>query len=278
MKGLYFVSPCRDNCEVSEVVEQLLRQLEISFKNFESLTEKQRERQDKLDIKCLQIMRAIIHNEIVRINPQLLEDSPPDYRNRCVEKVHPLQNAIQDFDNAVSRVIPMLSHPNDAIVCEVLAFLKAIFFSGNRHVQQGMKHLLDTREERLFTTVQALLKNSATSFNESRGLIAEMNSRITDDIFLQTDATTLLQPPCIHNSAQQRRNKLSTNASISIDMDEGLEEDSLVHFRVAHIFTPSHAHTHPTLTAPWTTSLAINQKPSTRTRASDQFPWSPFKR
>jgi len=57
-------------------------------------------------------------------------------------------------------VIPLLSHPNDEIVREVLAFLKTIMFSGNRHVQEGMAHLLSTREERLFTMMQGLFTHA----------------------------------------------------------------------------------------------------------------------
>ena len=52
------------------------------------------------------------------------------------------------------------------IVCEVLAFLKVILYSGNRTVQEGMKHLLTTREERLFVTMRALLQHSAVTYKE----------------------------------------------------------------------------------------------------------------
>jgi len=51
-------------------------------------------------------------------------------------------------------------------VREVLAFLKAIMFSGNRHVQEGMEHLLFTREEHLFTTMQKLLTDAAITHRE----------------------------------------------------------------------------------------------------------------
>lgn len=63
-------------------------------------------------------------------------------------------------------MIPLLSHRNDDIVREVLAFLKAIMFSGNRHVQEGMEHLLSTREEHLFTTMQKLLTYAAVTHRE----------------------------------------------------------------------------------------------------------------
>ena len=66
----------------------------------------------------------------------------------------------------LSQIIPLLSHPNDEIVREVLAFLKAILFAGNRHVQKGLEYLLHTREEGLFTTMHSLLTNAAITHRE----------------------------------------------------------------------------------------------------------------
>ena len=64
------------------------------------------------------------------------------------------------------QVVPLLSHPNDEIVREVLAFLKVMLYSGNREVQQGFQHLLETREERLFTTMNGLLQHAAVTYKE----------------------------------------------------------------------------------------------------------------
>ena len=151
---------------VRPCVERLLAQLQYSFDQLQFLEEEDRRRQDELDVKCLQIMRAIIHNEIVNIDPNLKESSASGYRKRCLSRVQPIQNSIQDLGNAVSRIVPLLSHPNDDIVREVLAFLKAMLYSGNRHVQEGLNTVFDTREERLFTTMTGLLQNTAAAFNE----------------------------------------------------------------------------------------------------------------
>ena len=147
-------------------VERLLAQLQYSFDHLKILKVKERQQQDELDVKCLQIMRAIIHNEIVNIDPNLKESSASGYRKRCLSRVQPIQNSIQDLGNAVSRVVPLLSHPNDDIVREVLAFLRAMLYSGNRHVQEGLNTVFDTREKRLFTTMAGLLQNTAAAFNE----------------------------------------------------------------------------------------------------------------
>jgi len=42
--------------------------------------EKERQRQIELDVKSLQILRAIIHNEIMHIDPNLKEESPTTFR------------------------------------------------------------------------------------------------------------------------------------------------------------------------------------------------------
>ena len=151
---------------VRQCVERLLAQLEYSFSQLKDLEEEEKRRQDELDIKSLQIMRAIVHNEIMNIDPELKENSPPGFRKRCISKVQPIQNSIQELGNAVSRVVPLLSHTNDEIVREVLAFLKAMLYSGNSHVQEGLNTVFDTREERLFTTMASLLKDAAITYNE----------------------------------------------------------------------------------------------------------------
>ena len=52
----------------------------ISFSKLEDVDEVERQRQDELDIKCLQILRAIIHNEIMLIDPGLRENNPSAFR------------------------------------------------------------------------------------------------------------------------------------------------------------------------------------------------------
>ena len=52
----------------------------ISFGQLEDMEEKERQRQVELDIKSLQILRAIIHNEIMHIDPNLKEESPAAFR------------------------------------------------------------------------------------------------------------------------------------------------------------------------------------------------------
>ena len=46
----------------------------------QGLPEAERRRQDQVDIKSLQILRAIIYNQIIQIDPELKERNPPEYR------------------------------------------------------------------------------------------------------------------------------------------------------------------------------------------------------
>lgn len=62
--------------------------------------------------------------------------------------------------------MPLLSHPNERIVYEVLAFLEAILEFGNTHVQEGLKHLIQSREYQVFPTLKAILKSASVVYKE----------------------------------------------------------------------------------------------------------------
>ena len=76
----------------------------ISFNKLKDLDDTERRRQDELDLKTLRILRAIVHNRIVYIDPDLQENDPAGYRSHCVAWLHPVQNKLQGFGNIVSRV------------------------------------------------------------------------------------------------------------------------------------------------------------------------------
>lgn len=82
----------------------LLLFVRISFRKLKDLDDTERQKQDELDIETLRILRAIVHNEIVNIDPELYEADPAAYRRRCVNKVQPVQNKLQSFGNVVARV------------------------------------------------------------------------------------------------------------------------------------------------------------------------------
>ena len=62
--------------------------------------------------------------------------------------------------------MPLLSHPNEKIVYEVLAFLDALLGFGNTHVQGGLKELIQTRDYKLFLALKSILKKACVDYNE----------------------------------------------------------------------------------------------------------------
>lgn len=62
--------------------------------------------------------------------------------------------------------MPLLSHPSEEIVYEVLALLKVLLESGNKKVQTGLISLISAGENKLFPTLQRMLKQSAVAYRE----------------------------------------------------------------------------------------------------------------
>lgn len=60
----------------------------------------------------------------------------------------------------------LLSHPDQRIVCEVLAFLEAILEFGNTHVQGGLKDLINSHQHHIFPTLEAILKLASIMYQE----------------------------------------------------------------------------------------------------------------
>ena len=64
------------------------------------------------------------------------------------------------------QVVPLLSHPKKEIVCEVLAFLKVMLFSGNPTVQRGFEELITKGNDTLLTTVRTILQRETIRHKE----------------------------------------------------------------------------------------------------------------
>ena len=62
--------------------------------------------------------------------------------------------------------MPLLSHPNEKVVCEVLAFLEALLGFGNTHVQDGLKELIQSSGHQVFLTLKDILKKASINYNE----------------------------------------------------------------------------------------------------------------
>jgi inositol 1,4,5-triphosphate receptor type 1 len=88
----------------------------------------------------------------------------------------PIQNRIQSFGNAIKRVIPFLSHPNESISREALALMKVLLFSGNEDVQEGLINCVqETREETLFLRLKSRLEQTGITYKETLVHITALN-------------------------------------------------------------------------------------------------------
>ena len=66
----------------------------------------------------------------------------------------------------IKQVASLLSHPNEMVVHEVLAFLEAILQFGNTHVQEGLEDLIKSRQHTVFPTMQAIFKRALVAYKE----------------------------------------------------------------------------------------------------------------
>eukprot|EP00043_Microstomoeca_roanoka_P019214 m.213666 g.213666 ORF g.213666 m.213666 type:complete len:2617 (+) comp16958_c0_seq4:400-8250(+) len=132
----------------------LVQSLEASRRYYATLETKDQELQEKLDIRCLQTLRCIIHNEI-----------------KCEKET------VVEFQNDLARrgtVLPvadMLSVQSDLVVREALALLIVILEGGNKVAQHSFyEHFIGTREETFFHDVQNRIRRSIESKRELRAL------------------------------------------------------------------------------------------------------------
>uniref|UniRef100_A0A1X7VAJ0 Uncharacterized protein n=1 Tax=Amphimedon queenslandica TaxID=400682 RepID=A0A1X7VAJ0_AMPQE len=166
------------SCSKKHPAERLLKQIEISVSRSDQLGEAEQMNQDKLDLRCLQILRALIHNKIKHIDPELKQRDPKEFRKKCKDTVVPVQESIQSFNNAISRVIPLLLHPDEKISKEALALMKALLFSGNKEVQEGLiKAVKQSHEEKLFLNFKKRLEAASLNFKEIAELKAQLKKR-----------------------------------------------------------------------------------------------------
>ncbi|XP_070173522.1 inositol 1,4,5-trisphosphate-gated calcium channel ITPR3-like [Littorina saxatilis] len=166
------------------MAQKLVKQLAIS-QSLQGLSEEEKIEQLELDIKCLQLLRGLIHNEIVKL-PDGWEGKPTASAKR-LRKIEEVQEALDSYDVVVS-VLGHLSRSQDSLVMEVLAFLAALLFSGNEDVQNSMlKYFTGTREETFFFAIKNRVQLSAQATREKRELQA-MHTAKVEDLIAQAKA------------------------------------------------------------------------------------------
>ncbi|XP_076109900.1 inositol 1,4,5-trisphosphate-gated calcium channel ITPR2-like isoform X1 [Mytilus galloprovincialis] len=160
------------------MVGKLLQQLQISADLFKNSAGSAAEFDD-LDIKCLQILRACIHNEERKLPEDMDSRAGESSVKRQLEHVKDVQNAVNNHD-FVRKVLPHIARRNDALVREVLAMISGMLFNANRHVQKCMlEYFLSTREELFFMALRERMVIASNSIKEKRSLLAQHQAKVS---------------------------------------------------------------------------------------------------
>ncbi|KAL4219957.1 hypothetical protein ACF0H5_020368 [Mactra antiquata] len=175
-----FIDPHGKNAlEKYKMAEKLVRQLAIST-TLTNMNEKERIEQLDLDIKCMQLLRGLLHNEIIKL--------PEDFENdvkackKQLKIIEDVQNALNHYES-IDGTLEHLSRPNDDVVRELLAFLAALLFNGNEEVQTSMfEFFTGTREETFFFAIKLRMSLSTIATRERRVLQAMHQAKIEETI------------------------------------------------------------------------------------------------
>ncbi|ESN99323.1 hypothetical protein HELRODRAFT_162846 [Helobdella robusta] len=139
------------------------------------MSESKRLEQEELDLRCLQLLRTIIHNEERKL-PEDWEENPSDNKKQMAV-IRNLQVELNDM-GAVITALPHLAKPSDRMAKEVLAFLCIMLFNANEKIQSSLlQYFLHTREESFFAAIRNRMHLSALAIKEKRSLLAQHRAR-----------------------------------------------------------------------------------------------------
>ncbi|KAL3848189.1 hypothetical protein ACJMK2_019063 [Sinanodonta woodiana] len=103
-------------------------------------------------------------------------------RKMQLKEIEGVQNALNSF-GAIESVLEHLSSPQDKIYQELLAFLAALLFNGNKEVQMSMfEFFTGTREETFFFAIKNRMKLSAIATRERRVMHAMHQAKIEEEL------------------------------------------------------------------------------------------------
>ena len=166
-----------DGCRVEEAfAKSIVLQLKYSYDNFYELNEREKLKQERLDVKSLQLLRGAIHNEILFIDPTLKDKNPVQYRIE-LEKVEAIQNTIENLNNTCIKALILIDHPSKSVSSQSIALLADLLYGGNKYIQSQLEALADTREEKFFDQMEDILFYGGNSLVESRTLADELEKR-----------------------------------------------------------------------------------------------------
>lgn len=75
-------------------------------------------------------------------------------------------------------VIPYLAHPQDKVAIQAMAFLAALVYKGFKVAQQYIGLYLKTRDNQLFTRMDAILKLAAANIKDAPPRSVTHSSRV----------------------------------------------------------------------------------------------------
>ncbi|CAG2222632.1 unnamed protein product [Mytilus edulis] len=159
-----------------ELLAVLIEQLHISIAD-KRMTESARNEMDDLNIKCLQILRAAVHNEERKMDENWEVRTAEHKIEKQLKWIASIQNFF-DRKGSMSKCLPHLATRNEDVAREVLGFLCVLLFNANQTVQKSMlAYFLSTREEVFFMAVRDRMALSTNSIKEKRSLNSQQSQR-----------------------------------------------------------------------------------------------------
>ncbi|XP_059139568.1 inositol 1,4,5-trisphosphate receptor type 1-like isoform X3 [Physella acuta] len=121
---------------------------------------------EQLDVRCLQILRALIHNEERKLPEDWALRASESKIKKQINRIREVQCALNQH-SVITKVLPHLARRSDSIAREVLAFICLMLFNANREVQRSMlDYFLSTREEVFFMAVRDRMQVSTNAIKE----------------------------------------------------------------------------------------------------------------
>eukprot|EP00117_Sycon_ciliatum_P048000 scpid3078/ scgid34229/ Inositol 1,4,5-trisphosphate receptor type 1; IP3 receptor isoform 1; Type 1 inositol 1,4,5-trisphosphate receptor len=174
----------QDGDGVSEQhVSKLIGHIYISFHSpeYRSVSSVERIALDNVNVKCLQLLRALIHNKVVTRAALELTGGTTAAIQRYDTMIDEVQRQINGH-GTTEKVVPMLSHPCDEVVRETLALLGLLVFNAQKDVQMSfVDYCLGTREEQFFRDLELRLARSTVALRERRALQSQFQAKLEKD-------------------------------------------------------------------------------------------------
>ncbi|XP_053404101.1 inositol 1,4,5-trisphosphate receptor type 3-like isoform X2 [Mercenaria mercenaria] len=175
--NIFIDHSARTPLEKYRLSEKLIRQLSISTKLMK-LPEREMIEQLELDLKCMQLLRGMVHNELVKL-PEHIEYNSSSWKKQ-LKVIQDVQNALNHY-GSIAGTLGHLARTNDDVVRELLAFLVALLFNGNFAVQTTLYEFFSfAKEETFVLAIQNRINLSIIATRERRVLQALRQTKIEE--------------------------------------------------------------------------------------------------